>query len=484
MSLSDELKFAFPSGEMESWLVLGAVTHGNVRAWVRLPGSSNAPVRLCIDGAVVVEAEAHMSSAHDHVGVVDLEVPPGYAGRRAEVEAAGMTRLVDLAPADDAREAFSFWFGSCNQPYDDDGSHTMEESPRAGIYRAVLGVAKRHEARFGLLLGDQMYADEMPQVDVRAWANEHPEVSDAELLDIYRQLYRGYFNQPGVRALQEAIPAFLIWDDHEIFNSYGAQLELSELDHRIAGAAFEAYREYQHARNPGATLSDEPPFHYSFWYAGTGFFMLDLRSERNYQEERVIGQEQWTALGAFLEEAGAREVGTVFIGCSIPVVHFSPAIVRLLDRLPGHEGDNTRDRWDAEAFEADRARLVDMVCDWQGANPRRSVAILSGDVHAGAAFSVSRKGPRGGEFVQWTSSALSSPGGVMHTLANRVTTRPINFGNRQADARRLGIEPRNNFGIVEVVPRDEGRGHRLSLSIYGYDPKRRRAARSIHHRLD
>src|SRR5690606_34959661 len=160
-----------------------------------------------------------------------------------------------------------------------------------------------------------------------------------------------------------------------------------------------------------------------------------------------------------------------------------PTVVRMLDRLPGHEGDNTRDRWDAEAFAEDRDRLVHMVCDWQAARADRSVAILSGDVHAGAAFSVSRRGPGGGGFVQWTSSALSSPGGMMHTLANRLITRPVNLGSRDADARRHGVEPRNNFGIVEVVPRDEGPGHRLSLSIYGYDPKRRRAARTIHHRL-
>jgi phosphodiesterase/alkaline phosphatase D-like protein len=320
-------------------------------------------------------------------------------------------------------------------------------------------------------------------VDVRAWVQDHPGVSDAELLDIYRQLYRGYFNQPGIRALQEAIPSFLIWDDHEIFNSYGAQLELSDLDHRLARVAFEAYREYQHLRNPGTNITDEPPYHYSFWYADTGFFMFDLRSQRNYCDEQVVGQEQWVAFGDFLEEAASREVETVFIGCSIPVVHFSPTIVRLLDRVPGHEGDNTRDRWDAKAFTADRDRIIDMVCDWQAVHPTRSVAILSGDVHAGAAFSVSRKDARGGRFVQWTSSALSSPGGILHTLANRYTTIPVNVGSRNADAKRHGVEPRNNFGIVEVVPRDEGRGHQLSLSIYGYDPKRRRAARTIHHRL-
>ena len=481
--LDEQIKFAFPDGEMERWLVLGAATAGNVRAWVRAPGETTVPVRLVVDGQPAVSGSATIYPDADHTGTIDLAVPPEFANRQATVEAAGFTRALHLAPAEDAREPFAFWFGSCNQPFDSDSDYRMSDSPRSGIYRVAKRAAEAKGVRFGILAGDQMYADEMPFIDIREWAAQHPDVSDAALLDSYRQLYRGYFNQPGIRGLQEAFPSFLIWDDHEIFNSWGSALEVSDLDERVRRAAFQAYKEYQHSRNPGGSILDVPPFHYSFWYASVGFFVFDLRGERDYREERVIGELQWKAFDAFLAEAEARNVETVFIVTSIPVVHFSPAIVRLLDRLPGHDGDNARDRWDAGANCEARDRILEAIFDWQAARPTRNVLVLSGDVHAGAAFTVSRKGPRSGQFAQWTASALSSPGGVAHDFANRLATLPVNFGKSDRTAKRHGIEPDNNVGIVELAPRERGPGHSVSLSIYGYDPKRRRLRRSIHHVL-
>lgn len=230
-------------------------------------------------------------------------------------------------------------------------------------------------------------------------------------------------------------------------------------------------------------MEDSPPFHYAFWYASAGFFVFDLRGERNYREERVIGEAQWQAFDAFLAEAAQRGVETVFTVTSIPVVHFSPAIVRLLDRLPGHDGDNARDRWDAGANREARDRLLETIFDWQAVRTTRNVIVLSGDVHAGAAFGVSRKGPRAGQFAQWTASALSSPGGVLHDLANKFATMPINVGKSERMAKRYGIEPRNNVGIVELKPRESAPGHSVSLSIYGYNAKHRRLRRSIHHIL-
>ncbi|MGK2965190.1 MAG: alkaline phosphatase D family protein, partial [Tepidiformaceae bacterium] len=439
---------------------------------------------LSIAGRPAFEGTATIRPDRDHVGIVDLAIPTGHEGEAATVEAAGMVRHLILPPASDAREPFAFWFGSCNQPFDSDTSHTMSDSPRARIYPAALRVATARKARFGLLIGDQMYADEMPFVDIRAWAEEHPEVSDATLLDIYRQLYRGYFNQSGIRGLLEAMPSHLIWDDHEIFNSWGSHLEVSDLDERVRRAAFAAYAEYQHPHNPGSSLDDSPPYHYHFWYASTGFFVFDLRGERDYRQERVIGETQWRAFAAFLEEATARGVESVFAVTSIPLVHFSPRLVQLLDRIPGHEGDNVRDRWDATAIASERDRLMDLLFDWQGASVTRNAIVLSGDVHAAAAFTVTRLDDRAGQFAQWTSSALSSPGGVAHTLANRLATRAVNVGDTLHHATRHGVEPRNNFGLVSVQPRESGRGHRLTLSIYGYDSRRNRLRRSINTTLD
>lgn len=464
---------------MSTWLVVGGVTATTVRAWLRAPGEDHVAVRLCVGGSLIAEGTIEPSRDHDGIGVVDLAVPPGHEGERATLEAAGQSREFTLAPREDAREAFRFWFASCHQPFDASDSLQMRDSDRADIYPVARNLVERADARFGLQLGDQIYADELPFVDVRAWATDHPDMPDEDLIEAYRQLYRGYFNEPGIRALQEACPSFLIWDDHEVFNSWGSHLDVSDTDVRIQRAAIQAYREYQHCRNPGTTIDDVAPYHYQFWYASTGFFVFDLRGERDYRVPRVVGEQQWLAFARFLAEAADRDVRTVFIAASIPTVHFPPSLVRLLDNLPGRHGTNVRDRWDATEIAHERDRLMDLICDWQAAVPGRHAIVLSGDVHSGAAFSIARTSADGGRLEQWTSSSMSSPAGPVHAIGNELVTRAVNVGERHFRAKRLGIEPRNNMALVAVRPRENGPGHRVSLAVYGFWRGKRQLRRSI-----
>jgi hypothetical protein len=104
--------------------------------------------------------------------------------------------------------------------------------------------------------------------------------------------------------------------------------------------------------------------------------------------------------------------------------------------------------------------------------------ILSGDVHVGAAFSMRPK--RGGSLraehgriIQWTSSALTTPGGLQHTLANRFLTWLVRLGEPDVRVWRRGLATGNNVGVVEVRPADGG-GHDLTLSVHQYDPDRDR----------
>jgi phosphodiesterase/alkaline phosphatase D-like protein len=145
----------------------------------------------------------------------------------------------------------------------------------------------------------------------------------------------------------------------------------------------------------------------------------------------------------------------------------------------GHQGDNVRDRWDSSLIAGERDRLMELLFDWQAARATRNAVVLSGDVHAGAAFTVSRKGMHEGRFEQWTASALSSPGGVLHAVANRAATRLVNVGDSLRHAVRQGVEPRNNFGLVELTPRGATSGHQLALTVFGFDPKKQRLHRSI-----
>ncbi len=137
----------------------------------------------------------------------------------------------------------------------------------------------------------------------------------------------------------------MIWDDHDIIEGWGSLLGPTELDRRLFWAASTAYREYHPLRIVGADVDAAPPYHYSFWYGDVGFFVLDLRGERNYRAGRVIGERQWQDLDEFVRTAAQHGIPTVFVVSSIPLVHLPPAFDHLLEWVPGARGTDIRDRW-------------------------------------------------------------------------------------------------------------------------------------------
>ena len=470
-------RFEFPDGELESAVWLGDVTDRFVRVWVRRPAG---PVEagLTVGGEERASLTLEPDAAHDHVaaGVLALEDPR--SGQEFEVTVGDERRGGRFAPSPGSRAAFSFAFGSCHQPFTEsaDGGR-VEKQPAAGIYPHLERLAAERRAAFGLWLGDQVYSDAVSEMSVRERMAEDRSVTDDSLLETYRHLYRGYFNESGYRALNDALPAYLMWDDHDIFDGWGSLLDRTPFDERLYQAAEGAYREYQHLRNPTGSLDAEAPYGYSFWYGDVGFHVPDLRGERDFRSERVLGDAGWARLDAFLREASEREVPTIFIGLSVPLVHASPALTTALERLPTGSGRDVRDRWSVPAFAGQRSMLLERLFGWQSGGSHRQVIVLSGDVHVGAAFRVRERGGPG-RFRQWTSSALSTPTGLKHVLANRLVTTFVRLGERELHVRRLGLAPSNNVGLVEVEPA-EGGGHTIRLSVHQYDAGRDRLAATM-----
>jgi PhoD-like phosphatase len=467
----------FTSPGMQEWACLGAVTDRSVRVWVRSLGGRRVSATINVDEQTVAGGEIDCLDERDGIGVSEIEAPAEFAGSDFQVEVVGKTLRGRFAPAAGTPSTFAFVFGSCNQPFQR-GDDRAEPSPTGEIYEPMQSIAARAEARFNLLIGDQAYADGIRGLNVPDWAREHPNANSEELLAAYRQLYRAYFGHAGFASLLEARPSYLIWDDHEIFDCWGSHESISDIERRLFETARVAYREYQHVHNPGTSFADSPPFDYQFWYGNTGFFVFDLRGERDYNSGRLISEEQWSRFEAFLAEASERNIPTIFVGTSIPVVHFSPRGIRWLDGLPMRKAALARERWDSEAFLPHRERLLEMLFTWQASRAGRGVFLLSGDVHAAAAFRVHKKnGP--GVITQWTSSALSTPSGLEHVIANRVGAKLVNYGETMCRSELIGIEPKNNFGLVEVEPRADGQGHSVKLSIYKFDPKKRKLTPSI-----
>ena len=466
-----EMRFPFPEGELGASAALGAITDRSVRIWLRDPEGGSKDAVLSLEGEMAARVTLQPSADHDWIATAELTLdrPAPNAPFAVQLpEKPAMIRRGRLAPAPGSRVAFSFAFGSCHQPFEKRRRGQLVLHPGVGIYPAMARVLRAQAARFLILLGDQIYSDAVRPIRTNL-KRKAGSISDAEILDVYRHIYRGYFNEAGFRALLEEWPACFIWDDHDIFQGWGSRLRVDAFDRRLFRAAEQSYREYQHLRNPGAGLDDPAPHHYSFWFGDTGFFVFDLRGVRDYPTGVLLGERQRRDFQRFLAEAGERGAATLFIVASVPIVHFARGLVRLTERIPGSTGSGVRDRWSTTPFDGDRQLVLESLFDWQAAHSDRQVIVLSGDVHAGARFRIRRRdGP--GTILQWTSSSLSSPVHLKLRLINWMGTRLPLWGERRYRIDRQALIFHNNFGLVDVIPLESG-GHQVHLTLYAYQPQ-------------
>jgi hypothetical protein len=465
------MRLRFPDGELGLWASLGAVTDRSVRVWLRDPEARPRVATLEVAGHQHGEVTLHASPEHDFTAAADLVLDRPVPDAPFTVHVAGFQRQGWLAPTQNAPTSLTFGFGSCHQPFGPPRDGVLTLDPRAGIYRQMRGVLSARRAHFLSLIGDQIYSDGVEPIDVRDNAHRAQTTpTDDELRAAYRWLHRGYFNVSGFRELLEAQPTMMAWDDHDITEGWGALIDWDELDWRVFRAAEATYREYQHVRHTGTSLDDRAPYSRCFWLGDVGFFTLDLRGLRSYRDGRLLGEEQWQQFEDFLDEAADRETRTLFIAAGIPVVHHAPALVRLAERVHHRYGTDLRDRWTAVPIAHERTRFLDLLLDWQAAQPRRQVIVYSGDVHAGAAFRVVRKsGP--GVLHQWTSSPLSTHAALPELLANVIGSELVNWGEDGYHSTRLALVRHNNFGVVRAEPAPGG-GHHVELTIYEYIPRR------------
>ena len=351
-------------------------------------------------------------AAHDCVGVAELAVSAPMPGKAFTVEVAGMVRQGTFAP--EPQTGFSFLFGSCNQPFKREGDRAVP-SETGEIYGPMLDVVRRSGTSFSLLVGDQAYADGIPGLSVPEWAREQPGLAMSGLLTLYRQVYRAYFGHPGFHALLEA-HAFVL----DLGRSRDLRLLGLEREHRAHRPA--AVRKRAQGL-PGVPAPTQPgrhtgrtgPLHYEFWYGCAGFFVFDLRRNATTTAGSLIGEAQWASFGSFLEGSQASEVQTVFIVVTtIPVIHFPPTW-----RPPAGLAAGTQGVTDAGALGLRGLPTVSRASAKRRCSPGRVGARPQGHPSVwrrscGRDFRVHRKAGEG-VLTQWTSSALSTPGGFDHT---------------------------------------------------------------------
>jgi len=436
--------------------IVGGLSHNSANIWARANASSTLHVWLA--------TQSNLKDA-EHVGETKLSSNEGFAGvvplaklkpetqyhyavslRRAKPARANFHAFTTF-PKPSARKSFSFVFGSCYLPEGRDGSLTFDE-----IHRRI----DADDLRFGLFLGDQIYADDADHNGIH---------KIAVTLDDYRSVYAHAWSRPPIKRLLPDLPFFMILDDHEVDNDWRfndpdraasstpthdqflrwAKRIPSEQRH-LSGervrAALRAYQEHQAMHAPKMLLplqtdlhggfsfdrEDEGTFAYTFNFGGAAFFVLDTRTQRVKKGRNILlGETQWGQLEEWLKNVRDKFPVKFLVSSGTILYPFWLDVVQ--------------DRW--SGFRAERERLLEMLA----VNEIEGVHILTGDIHSAHAVSAEIKCPSGKRIPIWEFCATPFEQKSMWVSS---TYHPILFSKWIRRQRKIFRQTGNNFGVVRV----------------------------------
>ncbi len=488
----------FAAGLLGTMAAVGAISPRSAVIWLRSDRCGQCTIRCwpesqAPDGPGTRTAYAAASDeAADATAAVRLESLLPLTRYRFQVAGPGGNLIsqgaFETAPARpaDAPGRFSFGLMSCHQPFDARGN---VRQPAAEMLEAARRCLHDRDAKFLLLVGDQVYSDNPecrslfdPSYAERLLPAGRQSILDctaAEVRRIYQDRYRAFWNIPGWQRLQAEFPCYPMLDDHEIVDNWGSRDEhLEEPWQALGKGALQAFADYQAARVFGPGPRDRSSFQYAFTYGPIGVFVMDLRSERRAGPDgQLFGPGQLAALEEFL--ARHRELAALFIVFTVPVIHLPRALVKLLRRLPAAPEDFA-DRWSALPHVRDRDRMLLLLRDHQRRNPGQRIVLLSGDIHIGCAhrihwtdsavppihqFVSSPITHETGLALQWASKLLMKANRRIETADGSLAAR-IRFlrGEGQRENPYGGL----NLGIVEVEAGPSGDRPLVRLMLWGH----------------
>jgi len=435
--------------------IVGGLSHDHANIWAR----ANAPSIL----HVWLATNADLSDAQ-LVGQVELPAGDGCAGilpidqLEPETKYYYAASLGEIRPAQQEfhsfatfpqpriLRSFAFAFGSCYLPPNEHGGQTMDELRRH---------IEPDNLRFGLFLGDQIYADGADRNGIHRIA---------VTLEEYRALYEYAWCRPAIRGLLPSLPLFMTLDDHEVDDDWhwrdlerrwaaipahnqvfrwlkGLPPEQRHLSPERVRAALKAYYEHQAMHAPGMPLPLETnalgefQFHrhdagslaYRFYFGGAAFFVLDTRTMRvKGRKKSLLSEGQWAILQEWLKQVN-EQYPVKFLVSSGTILH--PFWL-----------DITRDRWNG--FPVERERLLEFLA----VNEIEGVHIITGDLHTAYAISAELKCPNGRRFPIW--EFCSSPF-EQSASPSTITYHPL-FSKWIGSQKRLFWQTGQNFGVVHV----------------------------------
>ncbi len=350
-------------------------------------------------------------------------------------------------PPDRKPVSFSFAFGSCFLPEDENGGQ---------IFCAVEKRCQQDNLQFILMMGDQIYADAYHK-------NEIDKVATT-LMD-YRDVYAYTWSRPPLRHLLARMPAFMTLDDHEVDDDWawtnpertqaripiwdkvfrwyhGRPPEERKLPLKRVRNALQAYWEHQgmhatsyiyppqldHRGQYALTPKDTGSLAYIFNYGACAFFVMDTRTMRvrGHRGKSILGEGQWQALKRWLLDVKDK----------FPVKFLVTSDSFLYDFW----FDFAHDRW--SGFPDERERLLHFL----GQNGIEGVYLLSGDLHFAHAIRAEINGSDGHKIPLWEFCAtpFEQKSTKISLLYKPIRSKCLN------GQELLFIVDQLNFGVVRV----------------------------------
>jgi len=435
--------------------IVGGLSFNSANIWARADAPSTLHVWLATNADLKDAkhtSDVELSSDNGFAGIVSLtklkpETQYYYAiSLRKRRPARRNFRKFTTFPKHSAKRSFSFVFGSCYLPDGETGSQTFDE-----IHQHI----EADNLRFGLFLGDQIYAD-------RPKRNGIGKI--AVTLDDYRSIYAYAWSRPSIQKLLPDLPLFMTLDDHEVDDDWrwndsernsssipahnqffrqlnGVPSEQRHLSRDRIRAALKAYQEHQAMHAPKMLIpfqidshgnfqlqrDDEGTFAYTFTFGSAAFFVLDTRSKRVRKGKNILlGEAQWAKLEEWLLKV--KDTYPIKFLVSSGTIMYPFWL------------DMVRDRW--SGFPSERERLLKFLAD----NEIEGIYILTGDLHSAHAVSAELICPGGLHIPIWEFCSSPFEQTTMRSSATYFPMFSKWIGNQKKHFRQTG----QNFGIVHV----------------------------------
>jgi alkaline phosphatase D len=351
-------------------------------------------------------------------------------------------------PPDGTPRSFNFAFGSCFRPTDADSGQ---------IFSALESRRKQDALRFILMIGDQIYADDIDHNGLGKVACS---------LEEYRSVYAYNWSRPFFRKLIPNLPAFMTLDDHEVDDDWHwmnnerqwAHLppwdrferwlhrrpyEERSISRQRVQNALQAYWEHQAMHGPpfvhppmlnmagqySLTPDDHGSLAYAFNYGAAAFFVMDTRTQRmrNVREYAMLGHIQWEALEKWLLKV--KDTHPVKF-----LVSSSAVLFYMFSDIPA-------DRW--PGYPKERLRLLNFLAS----HGIQGVHLLTGDLHSCYAIYAELGNPQGAAIPVWefcSSPFAQQPNWIAPLTYWRLHNKPVVRQDKIFCIDRL------NFGVVRV----------------------------------